>query len=297
MSKTRIQIARRDIISLFDQATKKVYRQKDIGMILSAHRSNWRLSQRTNTTAFIAFLLTSGRLKKVVFPFKQPYSPETRYAWGDVSLYDIMLSLKPNCYFSHYTAMQLHELTEQLPKTSYVNFEQQLPSNSTVELNQQRIDSAFRRPVRTTAYVAETSEFRICMIAGKNTGNLGVDERWEYRPITGGSTILRVTNLERTLIDIVVRPVYSGGIHEVLKAYKNARERVSVNKLAAMLHQLKFIYPYHQAIGFYLERAGYAPELIKLLRRFPIIFEFYLDRDMTDTEVAESWKLRIPKGF
>ena len=64
---------------------------------------------------------------------------------------------------------------------------------------------------------------------------------------------LRFTNLERTLIDAAVRPVYAGGVFEVRKAYQLAKEKVSVNRLAALLQKLNYIYPYHQAIGFYLE--------------------------------------------
>ncbi|OQZ01069.1 MAG: hypothetical protein B6D36_14415, partial [Planctomycetes bacterium UTPLA1] len=67
-----------------------------------------------------------------------------------MDLREVMLTLKPNCHFSHYSAMQLHGLTEQVPKTTYINFEQQLASNPTGELAQKNIDAAFRRPVRTT---------------------------------------------------------------------------------------------------------------------------------------------------
>jgi len=52
------------------------------------------------------------------------------------------------------------------------------------------------------------------MIAGKNTNRLGVEE------IAGpASETIPVTNLERTLIDIVVRPAYAGGTSQLLKAY------------------------------------------------------------------------------
>src|SRR5262249_17993192 len=151
----------------------------------------------------------------------------------------------------------MHGLTEQVPKTTYLNFEQPLPSNSTGALTQDRIDAAFQRPVRTTHYIAATDQFRVCLLNGKNTGYLGVEE--VERRIEGGQRIgkIRLTNVERPLIDIVVRPVYSGGIFEVLKAYRLAKDKVSVNRLAAMLQQLKFIYPYHQVVGFYLDRAGY----------------------------------------
>jgi len=214
-----------------------------------------------------------------------------------VDLREVMLTLKPNCHFSHYSAMQLHGLTEQVPKTTYINFEQQLASNPTGELAQKNIDAAFRRPVRTTKYIAETDQFRVCILNGKNTGYLGVEEI-DHRPAGGGRKFkIRLTGIERTLIDVAVRPVYSGGVFEVFKAYRLARETVSVNKLAAMLQKLRFIYPYHQVIGYYLERSGYRSTQIDLLRRFPMEFDFYLEHNMKQTEYVKAWRLYVPKGF
>ncbi|GMU34273.1 MAG: hypothetical protein AMXMBFR20_21450 [Planctomycetia bacterium] len=242
-------------------------------------------------------MLTSTKLSKVTFPFPKPYARETRFIWGDVDLREVMLTLKPNCHFSHYSAMQLHGLTEQVPKTTYINFEQQLASNPTGELAQKNIDAAFRRPVRTTKYIAETDQFRVCILNGKNTGYLGVEEI-DHRPAGGGRKFkIRLTGIERTLIDVAVRPVYSGGVFEVFKAYRLARETVSVNKLAAMLQKLRFIYPYHQVIGYYLERSGYRSTQIDLLRRFPMEFDFYLEHNMKQTEYVKAWRLYVPKGF
>ena len=69
---------------------------------------------------------------------------------------------------------------------------------------------------------------------------------------------LEVTNLERTLIDITVRPPYAGGIrNEVLQAYRAARDRASVDRLMSILDELSYVYPYHQAVGFLMEAAGY----------------------------------------
>ena len=208
-----------------------------------------------------------------------------------------MLSLKPHCHFSHYTAVHIHGLTEQVPKTTFLNFEQPLASNSTGELSQKSIDAAFKRPVRVTKYIAETDDFRVCLVNGKNTGYLGVEDNVSSHDYDHRIPGVRVTNVERTLIDIAVRPVYSGGIDEVLKAYRLAQGRMSVNRLAAMLQKLGFIYPYHQVIGFYLERAGYQPQLTGLLRRFPMKFDFYLTHQMPSTEYIKDWRLHVPKGF
>ena len=104
--------------------------------------------------------------------------------------------------------------------------------------------------------------------------------------------------IERTLIDITVRPVHSGGVTEVLKAFELAREKVSVNRLAVMLKKLAFIYPYHQAVGFYLERAGYRPFVDRsCFKEMPREFDFYLEHGMKAKEYVKEWNLFIPKGL
>jgi predicted transcriptional regulator of viral defense system len=204
-----------------------------------------------------------------------------------------MLSLDPDAYFSHYTAIRFHGLTEQLPKTTYLSVElPQIQPGSRV-LSQAAIDAAFRRRQRVTKNVAETKDFRLCVLSAKNTGRLGVVEDTvmpEHGP-------LRFTNLERTLIDATVRPVYAGGVFEVRKAFDLAKDKLSVNRLAALLQKLDYIYPYHQAIGFYLEQAGYKADQLDLLRRFPIEFDFYLAHDMGAADYIKEWRLFVPKGF
>jgi predicted transcriptional regulator of viral defense system len=114
---------------------------------------------------------------------------------------------------------------------------------------------------------------------------------------SSGPVRVRLTNLERTLIDISVRPIYAGGVAEVLKAFELAKDRVSVNRMAAILQKLGYVYPYHQAIGFYLDRAGYSESSVELMQRFPMDFDFYLDYKMGKTDYVKKWRLYIPKGF
>jgi predicted transcriptional regulator of viral defense system len=75
-----------------------------------------------------------------------------------------------------------------------------------------------------------------------------------------------VTNLERTLIDITVRPDYAGGVQNVLDAFRIARARLSVQTLISTLDQLSYLYPYAQAIGFLLQHAGYDDDCLKPFR-------------------------------
>lgn len=297
MAKSRIQIARPDIIRYFDDLPTKVLHHADLARILREQRGFWRLTLGTSTAAFIHFLKDSGKLSIFEFLFPSPYKKKTVYAWGAVPFYEVVLGISPRCYFSHYSAVKIHGLTEQTPKTFYINEEQRLESWLAGELTQTTIDAAFRRPVRVTSRVAETDDYRVVFLNGKNTADLGVIE--EDLNGTGRERFgrVRVTNIERTLIDITVRPVYAGGVSEVIKAFTLARERVSVNRLSAMLKKLAFIYPYHQAIGFYLERAGYRSSSLDLLRKLPREFDFYLEHNLKDKTYVKEWRLFIPKWF
>lgn len=288
--KSRISIARRDITRFFIESGRRIYRKSDINHILATHRTFWRLTQSMTVNSFLHYLLENTELKQVRVEF--PNRPLVRYVWGDADDYSIIQSQNPNGYFSHYTAMSLHGLTEQVPSAIYFNQEQQRRGGGG-ELTQLGITRAFRGKCRITNNVGTFRDRRIFLLNGQNTGRLGVADSTNV----DGET-LKVTNIDRTLVDATVRPIYSGGVFEVAKAFARAQGRVSTNRLAATLRQMNFTYPYHQAIGFYLQRAGtYSNTAINLFRSFPFDFDFYLDYGMKDPDYIREWRLFVPKGF
>src|SRR5277367_1147033 len=103
--KSRLQIAKPDIIKHFDELPERVFRQADIAAHLNQLRGYWRLTQTQTVADFISFLLKSGPLWKAEFPFPKPYKKEIRYVWGQMPMYQVILALKPRSYFSHYTAI------------------------------------------------------------------------------------------------------------------------------------------------------------------------------------------------
>jgi len=288
--RSRLSIAKADIIKAIEGASRKVWTADQLNEIMQENAEFWRLAKSQSLTGFIEFLVRDTKLKAAVLTF--PQRKVTRYLWGDASVFEVALSLHRSLYLTHYAAVYLHGLTEQVPKTIYVNKEQPYESQGT-ELKQERINFAFGRRVRVSHDVAEFRGYNICLVHGAKTGNLGVIEMEGPE----GEKVL-VTNVERTLIDIAVRPVYAGGVFEVLKAYQLAHKTVSINKLTALLKQIGHSYPYHQAIGFYLERVGvYSESQVDLLRQFPIEFDFYLEHGMKDPEYSERWRLFFPKGL
>ena len=288
---SRIQIAAPDIFKAFEQNQKRVYTKPDLARVLSLNRGIWRLTQGTTVNYFIQFLGDKGRLREIRLTSGK-YQGFTRYAWGEVSPYQVALSARPRSYLSHGTAVFLHGLTEAIPRVIYANQEQSPKTPPTGELRQEAIDRAFSNQQRKSGYTLEYERWRITLLSGKNSGNLGV-----VKLVGPVQEQLDVTGVERTLIDIAVRPIYSGGVFQVVQAYKSARERVSANTLIAILKKLDYIYPYHQVIGFYMQRAGYDEKRYGRLRSLGLDFDFYLTYGMKETEFDREWRLHYPKGL
>jgi hypothetical protein len=291
MPPSRLQLAKRAVTTLFEAAEKRVFSRKELGAILSQHRIEWRLPYDMTLEDFIRFLIQNTKLRDVRLQSKV-YSFPPRYTWGEVSPYLLAQSLRRRGYLSHATAMFLHALTDQIPKTIYANFEQSPKPRSSGELTQDSIDRAFVHPQRQTSYVFGYQDSQIAILSGKQTGRLSVVT---MRGPAGES--LDATNLERTLIDIVVRPDYAGGVYQVLQAFGSAKERMSVNALLATLKGLDYIYPYHQAIGFYLQKAGYDKSRWGRLKQITRQYDFYLAHDLRDKIYKPEWRLFVPKGF
>ncbi len=288
-TKDRILKALAEITQAFEGLPKRIFTTAELRQIVSEGRQSWGLGAAT-LQQFTQIMTEKSPLKEAKLDF--PYRLAHRYTWGAVTTFELVQSLNEESYFSHYTALHLHGLTEQIPKTIYLNIEQPQKAGGGT-LTQAGIDRAFKGKCRTSTNVARYQDRTICLLNGANTGHLGVIDMRAPE----GSSKIRVTNVERTLIDATVRPIYTGGVFEVAKAFEAARDRVSSNKLAAYLRKLNYTYPYHQSIGFYMQRARYKPAQLALIRQFDMEYDFHLDYHTKGTEYNQEWRLHIPKGF
>jgi predicted transcriptional regulator of viral defense system len=203
--------------------------------------------------------------------------------------YHYAVSLRGEAYLSHSSAVHLLGLTQQQPKIIYANKEQSKKPQSEGILSQESIDRAFSRPQRRSKYVFRIDGFQIVLLSGKSTGRAGV--------INNEITGLPITCLERTLIDITVRPRYAGGVFQVFQAFKEAVNEIDTTKMLSLLSTIDHRYPYHQALGFYLERAGANSDILNQLKGMGLNFDFYLDYSMADPNFDKSWRVFYPLGI
>lgn len=289
-----LRLAKPEILKWFEAHSPRVFSFREISRILAQHQDEWRLPEDLSTADAIEFLRTEARLRQVILsPIHHTSTPsERRYTWGDVSPFQLALSLKSQAYLSHATAMFLHGLSDQIPGRIYVNKEQSAKGSRESTLTQAGIDRAFSSKQRESRFVFRVGDSEAVLLWGKNTGRL------EVGPMPYRGTELDVTRLERTLIDIAVRPAYAGGAYQVLEAYRRALQKgASVGTVVATLRKIRYVYPYHQAIGFYMQKAGFAEAQYIRLREFGMNFDFYLTYGLKEGEYNSEWRLFVPKGF
>ncbi|RKH66282.1 hypothetical protein D7X96_21790 [Corallococcus interemptor] len=270
----------------------RVFNAPQLRDFLRRAREELQLPETATPARMTSLLQSEGKLKQIELAAEHGYPGAVRYVWDEVEPYSLALSLRPGAYLSHFSALVVHGLTNQVPKVIYVNKEQSPKPKPAGGLTQEGLDRAFSNAPRTSKYVFHLDIYQVVLLNGKSTGRLGVVSR----PINR-ATQVDVTAIERTLIDITVRPNYAGSVFEVVEAFRRARDEVAVPTLVAMLKKLDYVYPYHQAIGFYMERAGYRPTQLERLRTMGLNFDFYLTHGMRDAEYSKEWRLFHPRGL
>lgn len=236
-------------------------------------------------------------IKKEV-PLKWNSKPTNLYSLEpeNIKLIDLLSAWsRESFYLSHFSALYFNELTEQRPSTHYLSHDVlNHPKSNGDPVDLVIMKQSFMKSPRVTSRFANYKKDKIYFIEKiKNT--VGIENIKFHQD--DAIYDLRVTNLERTLIDCAIAPHYSGGLPTVLKSYTSAK--VGLKKLKESYDSLNLIYPYWQRIGFFLKAAGHFELALKWKNQFGTPnMEFYLDHEYRSTwKLDEEFLINYPSGL
>lgn len=272
--------------------------------MLTTLKTHHHVPSRTSLSLLIHYLQNVLKLFTEIEIYSEKKGEKiTRYisTYTEVSPYEIALSLLSNSFLSHYSALYIHDLTINNPKEIYINREQsKKPLNKeNAKLTQRKVDYAFSKEMRRTKDIYnfnyQGTQYTVHVLNAKNTNKTGIIKK---KPI-GFSKTIQVTNIERTLLDVTVRPKYSGGALEVLDAYHEAKATVDIPKLAEYLKKFDYIYPYEKSVLFYLKNTNFPTNALAifedLLDKSPNkMINFYLDYQLIQKEEDKDIGLFYP---
>ena len=165
--------------------------------------------------------------------------------------FEVAMALIKPAAISHWSALNYHGLTEQIPRHVFV-----LTTTDASVPRKQASDSARGRggyPVNGTVY-------RFVQVQPKRY--FGTERIWV------GDARVSMTDLERTLLDGLAMPQHCGGFGEVIYAFAEAMGRLDLQRIAEYAQRLGPAVA--KWAGWVLELQGYeAPQLEELVA-FPI---------------------------
>src|SRR5690606_29759860 len=166
-----------------------------------------------------------GKFHKEEIPFvndsRKVVKSYYRYIYGEPDKFQLIASLAKNSYYSHQTALYFLRIIKKESDVTYLSHEQTPKKDFKQNMKQENIDAAFEQSVRKPATTGIYLSKQIMLHNGKFTNHLGVVPHSSIQNIYH-------TDLERTLLDITVRPNYAGGVKAVLHIYKKVKDRKSV---------------------------------------------------------------------
>jgi hypothetical protein len=231
----------------------------------------------------------NGRSKGKLYSFKKDEVTEM-----DVLQFWTQL---PRHYLSYFSALYFNNLVEQKPTHHFISHEILSKGNvaNSGLLNDFNVRQAFLKPARATSSFFEFKNDKFFLIEKKNLEGIGVEtKRFKFEVKTYE---FKITSLERTFLDCIISPQYSGGLSTVISVF--IKKELNLNHLIEIYKRINPIYPYWQTVGFLLQKFGQLESeklWIKEFKEFKKI-PFYLDHEAKPSWIfSKDWQIHYPSG-
>ena len=213
-----------------------------------------------------------------------------------IQIIDILAAFYPRYYLSHFSALYLHELTDHRPEEYFLSKEitGRTPCYSQEKIPERIRQNFLKSPRKTSKYLTY-KKTKITLLDKQDLGKIGIQNK-SLKIDKKRKVNISFTSLERTLVDSIISPHYSGGIKTVIIAF--AKARINIDKLYKIYKAYSPFYPYWQSIGFLFHKLNKTFACKKWSQYFSSPkTTFYLDKNFNENWAYDSdWKIYYPKG-
>ena len=202
-------------------------------------------------------------------------------------------------YLCFGSALFWNGLSPQVPKTFYIAKERPVPGpkRKLPVLDEFTMQEQFMKAPRVSNKVCTLNDYTYVLVERDYSNRAGVVSKTV--PFGGKDVTIDLTNLERTLIDCVMSPHYSGGPSAIVQAFELAKPKLHVSTLIEMYKKLSLAFPYWQRIGLLLEKVASVKTAEDWRAKFgKPKMKFYFDKNYRlSWDFDESWQIYYPKGL
>ena len=202
-----------------------------------------------------------------------------------------------NRYFSNLSAVYLLGLTNQRPLKHYVCLERHSSPATSFVYDEELAKILFRKNAKVSKRYIQYKETEIYFIEKQCLGMMGVASI----PVKRKDKKLfftKCTDLERTFMDSVVSPQYSGGIRTVISFFRDTN--LNLRDLKNIYQKLNPIYPYWQSIGYLLDvmkQEEKSEEWYEYFKNFALKKFFVSKGYRSNWDFNKKWKIYHPESM
>lgn len=215
---------------------------------------------------------------------------------NELEIIAALLRNRKKSYLSHYSALYFNNLIQQKPKDFYISqaIRHRYP-RKTEPINDLLIVQSFMKSPRKTNNYFSYNRNSFHLLEKEEQTFIGINAKSLH--FEAQNIDLRVTDLERTFIDCIMAPQYSGGLLTVVNVFRDLD--LNIKTLKSYYEKINPIYPYWQSIGLILEK-NFPPNLSQEWEHFFLDTEkkiFFLDHNYkSHWKLSSRWNIHYPNG-
>lgn len=278
MKKDYFTLNKNQILTLFEH--NEYFSIDEIKVILHSLKEQSLISNSLSLDSFLLKLIDEGLIQKSI---NIRGHLKTRYTFNKTfNVLDFCNSLSKNTFFSMTTALNIQGFTDFRNSYIFVSKERtKRVEQGSINLIQENIDNAFKKkPKRTTAH-DKIENYNIILLEANNTNSFEIIKYNGYK----------ISSINRSFVEIISNIHYFQSSSRVIEVFSKIKDSLNIDIIYDVIDNFKFIYPYFQLAGYYLERIGYSKDELLKFHSKKQNLKFYTEKNKDNYSFDSYWNI------